>query len=94
LREPRPFGSQTEKNFYANPQSSAYVSVLATHRTSPNNFRTMKLKRMRLAGHVARVGDRKGACRILVGRPEGKRTSGISRRRWEDNIKMDLEEVG
>jgi hypothetical protein len=40
------------------------------------------------------VGDRRGACRILVGRPDGKRPLGRPRRRWEDNSKMDLEEVG
>ena len=45
-------------------------------------------------GHVARVGDRSGVYRVLVGKPDGKRPRGRSRRRWEDNIKMDLQEVG
>jgi hypothetical protein len=49
---------------------------------------------MRWAGHVARMGEKRGACRILVGRPEGRRQLGRSRRRWDDNIKMDLEQVG
>jgi len=50
---------------------------------------------MRWAGHVARMGERRGgAYRVLVGRPEGKRPLGRPRRRWEDNIKMDLQEVG
>jgi hypothetical protein len=40
------------------------------------------------------MGDRRGACRVLVGRPQGKRPIGRSRRRWEDNIKMDFQEVG
>ena len=49
---------------------------------------------MRWAGHVARIRERRGAFRILVGRPDGKRTLGRTRRRWEDNIKMDIQEVG
>jgi hypothetical protein len=50
--------------------------------------------RMRWAGHVARVGEGLGAYKVLVGRPEGKRPLGKPRRRWEDNIKMDLREIG
>ena len=50
-------------------------------------------KRMRWAGHVARMGGR-GAHRVLVGKPEGKRPLGRPRRRWEDNINMYLQEVG
>jgi len=46
------------------------------------------------AGHAARMGERRGECRVLVGKPEGKRPRGRPRRRWEDNIKMDLKEVG
>ena len=49
---------------------------------------------MRWAGHTARIGERKGVHMVLVGKPEEKRTFGIPRRRWEDNIKMDLQEVG
>jgi hypothetical protein len=49
---------------------------------------------MRWAGHVARMGEGRGAYRILVGRPQGRRPLGRPRRRWEDNIKMDLQEVG
>jgi hypothetical protein len=49
-----------------------------------------KSKRMRGAGHVARMGDRRGVYRVLVGRPEGKRQLGRPRLCWEDNIKMDL----
>ena len=49
---------------------------------------------MRWAGHVARMGDSRGVYRVLVGKPEGKRPLERSRRRWEDNIKMDLQEVG
>jgi len=50
--------------------------------------------RMIWAGHVARVGERRGVYMVLVGKPEGKRPLGRPRRRWEDNIKMDLQEVG
>jgi len=49
---------------------------------------------MRWAGHVARIGEGRGVHRVLVGKPEGKRPLGRPRRRWEDNIKMDLREVG
>jgi len=49
---------------------------------------------MRWEGHVARVGEGRGIYRVLVGKPEGKRTLGRLRRRWEDNIKMDVQEVG
>jgi len=48
---------------------------------------------MRWARHVARMGDRRGLFRVLMGEPEGKRPFGRPRRRWEDNIKMDLQEV-
>ena len=49
---------------------------------------------MRWAGHVARMGQRRGEGRALVGKPEGKRPMARTRRRWEDNIKMELREVG
>jgi hypothetical protein len=54
----------------------------------------MKRRRLIWAGHVARMGERRGAYRTLVGKPEGRRPLGRPRRRWEDNIKMDLREVG
>jgi len=49
---------------------------------------------MRWAGHVACLGERKGVYKVLVGKPEEKRQLGRPRRRWEDNMKMDLQEVG
>jgi len=61
---------------------------------SPNIFRVIKSRRMTWAGHVARMGERRGVYRVLVGKPEGKRPLGRPRRRWEDNIKMNLQEVG
>ena len=60
----------------------------------PNIVRVVKSRRMRWAEHVARMGEGRGVHRVLVGKPEGKRPLGRSRRRWEDNIKMDLQEVG
>jgi hypothetical protein len=60
----------------------------------PNIVRVVKSRRMRWAGHVARVGEGRGVYRVLVGKPERKRPSGGPRRKWEDNIKMDLHEVG
>jgi hypothetical protein len=62
--------------------------------SSPNIIRVIKSRRLRWAGHVARMGERRGAYRALVGNPEGTRPLGRLRRRWEDNIKMDLREVG
>jgi hypothetical protein len=49
---------------------------------------------MRWTGHVARIGERRGVYRVLVGRPEGKRQLRRPRHRWENNIKMDLREIG
>jgi hypothetical protein len=60
----------------------------------PNIFRVDKSRKIRWAGQVARTGEGRGAYRILVGRPEGRRPLGRRRRRWKDNIKMDLQEVG
>ena len=61
---------------------------------SPNIVRVIKLRRMRWAGHVARMGEERGVCRILVGKPEGKRPLVRPRRRCVDNIRMDLQKVG
>ena len=60
---------------------------------SPNIVRVIKWRRMRWAGHVARMGDERGMYRVLVGKAEGKRQLGRPRRRWVDNIRMDLQEV-
>ena len=56
-------------------------------------MRVVKSRRMRWAGHVARMGEDRGVYRVLVVKPEGKRPLERPRRRWEDNIKMDLQEV-
>jgi len=60
----------------------------------PNIVRVVKSRRMRWAWHVARMGERRGVHMVLVGKPEGKRPLGRPRGRWEDNIKMDIREVG
>ncbi|KAJ4428332.1 hypothetical protein ANN_24351 [Periplaneta americana] len=62
--------------------------------SSPDIIRNIKTRRLRWEGHVARMGESRNAYRVLVGRPEGKRPLGRPRRRWEDNIKMDVREVG
>jgi hypothetical protein len=62
--------------------------------SSPNIVRVIKSRRMRWAGHVARMGEGRSVYKVLVGRPEGKRPLGRPRRRWEDNIKLDLREIG
>ena len=61
---------------------------------SPNTVRVIKSRRMRWAGRVARMGESRGVYRVLVGKPERHRAFGRPRRRWEDNIKIDLQEVG
>ena len=62
--------------------------------SSLNIVRVIKSRRTRWAGHVARIGEERGVYRVLVGKPEGKRPLGRPRRRWMDNIRMDLQEVG
>jgi hypothetical protein len=62
--------------------------------SSPDIIRQIKPRRMRLAGHVAHIGEGRKVCRALVGNPEGKRPLERPRHRWEDEIKMDLREIG
>jgi hypothetical protein len=62
--------------------------------SSPSIIRMIKSRRIRWAGHVARIGEKRKAYRLLVGKPEGKRLLGRSSRMWMDNIRMDLGEVG
>jgi hypothetical protein len=62
--------------------------------SSPNIIRMVKWRRMRWEGHVARMGEKRNAYRLFVGNPEGKRPLGRPRRRWVNNIRMDLGEVG
>jgi hypothetical protein len=62
--------------------------------SSPSTIRIIKSRRMRWAEHVARMGEKRNVYRLLVGKPEGKRPLGRPRRRWIDNIKMELSEIG
>ena len=76
---------------------TAYLCALYgsyTIYSSPNIVRVIKSRSMRWVGHVARMGGVRGMYRVLVGKLEGKRPLGRTRRRWVDNIKMDLQEVG
>ena len=61
--------------------------------SSPNIVQVIKSRRMRWAGHVVRMGEKREAYRVLMGKLEGKRPLGRPRRRWVDNIRMDLQEV-
>jgi hypothetical protein len=61
--------------------------------SSPSKIRVMKARRMRWVGHIARIREKRNACRLLVGKPEGRRPLGSQRRRWLDNIRMGLVEV-
>jgi hypothetical protein len=62
--------------------------------SSPSIIRIIKSRRMRWTGHVARMGENRKAYSLLVGKPEGKRPLGRPRRKWVDNIKTDLLEIG
>jgi hypothetical protein len=68
---------------------AAAVAVVVLY-SSPSIIRMIKSRRMRWAGHVARTGETRNAYRILVGKPEGKISVGRPRRRWVDNIKIDV----
>jgi hypothetical protein len=87
----RIFGPRREKD---RSWRKSHNDELHSLYSSPNIVRVIKSRRMRWAGHVARKGQERGVYRVLVGRPKGKRPLGRSRRRWEDNSKMDLREIG
>jgi len=86
-RRLRVFENRVLRNVFGSRRDGDLYSV-------PNIVRVVKSRRTRWAGHVARMGEDRGVQRVLVGKPEGKRPLGRPRRRWEDNIKMDLQEVG
>jgi hypothetical protein len=71
-----------------------HIKELHDWYSSPSIIRIIKSRRMRWAGHVARMGEKRNAYKLMVGKPEGKRPLGRSRRRWVDNIKRDPGEVG
>jgi hypothetical protein len=70
------------------------IYVYYIMRSLPNIVRVIKSRRLRWAGQVARRGEGRVVYRFLAGKPEGKRPLGRPRRRWEDNVRMDLQEVG
>jgi hypothetical protein len=70
------------------------VNGILESMSSPNIIRMIKSRRLRWVGHVARTGEKSNAYRILVGKPEGKRPRGRRRRRWVDNIKINLRDIG
>jgi hypothetical protein len=79
---------------YYNPSEHLAVEeIIVKFNCSPSIIRIIKSRRMRWTWHVARIGQR-NACRILVGKPKGKRPLRRPRHRWEDNIKMDLRDIG
>jgi hypothetical protein len=85
------FGSKSEED---GSRRKWHNDELHSLYSSPNIVRVIKSRRMRWAGHVALMGEGRGVYRVLVGKPEGKRPLGRPRRRWEDNINMDLREIG
>jgi hypothetical protein len=86
----RVFGPKREEDIVEKMHNYELHSLYS----SPNIVRVVKSRRMSWLGHVARMGEERGVYRVLVGRPEGKRPLGRPRRRWEDNIKIDLREIG
>jgi hypothetical protein len=85
------FGSKREED---GPCRKLHNEELHSLYSSPGIVMAIKSRRMRWAGHVARMGERRGVYRALVGNPEGKRPLGKPRHRREDNIKLDLREIG
>ena len=86
------FGSNRDKGTgeWRKPHSEELNDLYS----SPNIVSVSKSRRMRWAGHVVHMEQGRGVYRVLVGKPEGKRPLGRPRHRWEDNIKMGLQEVG
>ena len=78
---------------YAGEWRKLHSAELHALYSSPNIIRSLKSRRLRWAGHVARMEQPRNAYTVLVRKPEGKRPLGRPRRRWEDNIRMDLREV-
>jgi hypothetical protein len=85
--------SESEWDQVTNEWRRLYNEELYDLYSSPNIIRVIKSRRMRWAEHVARIGDRRSAYRVLVGTPEGKRPFGRPRGRWDDNIKICLHGV-
>jgi hypothetical protein len=80
--------------FLLSCHSTLHNEELHDFYSSPSIIRIIKARRMRWAGHVGRMGAKRNAYRLLVGKPDGRRPLGRPRRRWVDNIRMDLVDVG
>ena len=98
LKFKRTFRRQRDNSFYNNWSNDEHLKTpqeeLSDPYSLPNIVWVVKSRRMRWAGHVGRMGEGRGVHRVLVGKPDGKRPLGRPRRRWDDNIKMDLQEMG
>jgi hypothetical protein len=100
-RRPRVFENRVLRKVFGPKRDEVTGEVRKLHNEElndlyslPNTVRVVKSRRMRWAGHVARMCEDRGVHRVLVGKPEGKRALRRLKRRWEDNIKLDLQEVG
>jgi hypothetical protein len=80
----------SKDSFYERGMGKLHNEELNDLYSLPNIVRVVKPRRLRWAGHVARMGEERGVHRVLVGKPEGKRPLGRNRPRWEGNINMDL----
>ena len=83
--------THTENSVNFNQTTRRHIQAPYTSSDSPTVVRVIKSRIMRWAGHVARMGDRRGVYRVLMGKPERKGPPGRPRRRWNDNITMDLQ---
>jgi hypothetical protein len=92
-------GKRTNEHLFGNKRRNQNAHKLHNEElrdlfSSPSIIRMIKSRRMRWAGHVARMGEKRNAYRLLVGKSEEKRPTGRPRRKWVDNIRKDLGEVG
>jgi hypothetical protein len=92
-RRLRVFQNMVLRRIFGHKRNAVTGEWRRLHNEELYDLHSIKSRRMRYAGYVACMEERRGAYRILVGRPEGRRSLGIHRRRWEDNIKMALQEV-
>jgi hypothetical protein len=98
-RRPRVFENRVLRRIFGPKRDEVTGKWRKLHNEELNglyspDIRAIKSRRMRWAGHVTRMGERRDVYRVLVGKPEGKKPLGRPRHRWEDNIRVDLREVG
>jgi hypothetical protein len=86
--------SAHSSHFHQEKTTSLLSAISGYEGGESDIIRQTKSRRMRWAGHVARMGEGRNVYRVLVGKPEGNRPLGRPRRRWEDGIEMDLREIG